>query len=87
MFYIILFSDIELLSIFRFLLKIHIRMGIWTQIRTEPAMIRTKSKPKFVNIQIRFKFLTLKIQNPNRLTESEHIYEWQSLEKAIQQIL
>ena len=40
--------------------------------RTEPVMIRTKSKSKFVNIWIKFKFLTLK--NPNRTTESERIY-------------
>ena len=49
-------------------------------------MIGIKSKLKFVNIQIQFKFLILKIQNQNRLTESERIYEWSSLEKTIQQI-
>ena len=60
-------------------------MDTRTRIQTESAMIRTKSKPKFVNIRIRFKFLTLKIQNLNRLTESEHIYECMSREKGIQQ--
>ena len=59
-------------------------MDTRTRIQTEPAMIRTKSKPKLINIRIRFKFITLKIQNPNRLTESERIYECSSLEKIIQ---
>ena len=58
-------------------------MGIRTQIQTEYAMIQTKYKPKFVNIRIRFKFLTLKIRNPNRLIESEWIYECSSPKKII----
>ena len=61
-------------------------MGIRTQIRTEPTMIRTKSKLKFVNIWIQLKFPTLKVWNPNRLTESEQTYECSSLEKNIQQV-
>ena len=46
-----------------------------TRIRTKPAMIQIKSKPNCVNIRIRFKFLTLETQNPNKSTESEHVYE------------
>ena len=72
MFYTILFLNFEDLSIFGFLLKKYIiQMDIRTRIRTEPAMIRTKCKPKFVNIRIRFKFRTLKFKiridqlNPN----------------------
>ena len=58
-------------------------MDTRTRIRTEPAIIRTKSKPKFVNIRIRFKCLTLKSKIQNRSTESERIYEFSSLEKTI----
>ena len=75
MFYIILFLDFEDLSIFGFLLKKYIiKMCTLTQTQTEPAMIRIKYKPNlnivFVNTQIRFKFLTLKMQNLNRSIKS-----------------
>ena len=61
-------------------------MGTCTRIWTEPLMIRTKYRSKFVNIRLWFKFLTLKIQNSNRSIESEQIYKYLSLEKSIQQI-
>ena len=62
-------------------------MGTQTRIRTEPAMIQPKLKPKFINIQIKFKFLNLKIQNPNRSIESDMIYEYRFLKKAIHKSL
>lgn len=37
-------------------------MDIRTQTQTDPAMIRTKSKPKLGNIRKQFKLLTLKYE-------------------------
>ena len=61
-------------------------MGTGSPTRTEPVMIRTKSTRKFVNSQIGFKLLTLKIRNLNRSTASEHICERSSLKNTIRQI-
>ena len=92
MFYIILLTDFEDLSIFNFFEDLSIfnfifknyitKMGTRTRIRIKLAMIQTK----ICNIRIQFKILILKIRNPNRLTEFEQIYECSPLEKDIKQI-